>query len=137
MAQLGGSIISIDCTVKIANRIYVYIDGTHFKPWAGMTAIRNEFNQIIWWGMVTVVDSYSEIKPHLIALKERLDKIQGPDELKVIYVDNCCSVRKILQDIFGAHVLIKLDVFHWLKRWNDILLDPSAKEAWVFKMNMS
>lgn len=81
MAQLGGSIISIDCTVKNVNRIYVYIDGTHFKPWAGMTAIQNEFNEIIWWRMVTVVDSYTEIKPHLIALKERLERMQGPDGL--------------------------------------------------------
>jgi hypothetical protein len=46
-----------------------------------MTAIQNEFNEIIWWRMVTVVDSYTEIKPHLIALKERLERMQGPDGL--------------------------------------------------------
>ena len=37
--------------------------------------------------------------------------------MRVIYVNNCCLVCAKLQRIFGEHVLVKLDLFHWLARW--------------------
>jgi hypothetical protein len=56
--------------------------------------------------------------------------------VKVVWVDNCCSVKHIVRRCF-PDVLIKLDSFHWLKRWNEIILKPSSAQAGVFRGLMS
>jgi hypothetical protein len=56
--------------------------------------------------------------------------------VKVIYVDNCCQVKNMIRCIF-PDVLIKLDPFHWLKRWNELLVDPSSAQAGIFRGLMS
>jgi hypothetical protein len=74
-----------------------------------------------------------------VKLLRRLD-INHPGEgrsVKVIYVDNCCSVRKKLLEIFGSHVHLKLDPFHWLQRWNDALCEPSSGVSGIFRGMMS
>ena len=55
----------------------------------------------------------------------------------IIYVDNCCNVRAKLQTIFGSHVLICLDIFHWLKRWDDIVADKKSERYPVFRSLLS
>lgn len=82
-------------------------------------------------------ESISEIETGLKALKRRFDKIQGPDTLKVIYVDNYCQVRAKLQAIFGTHVLICLDIYHWLARWDECIQDKKSPRYRVFKSLMS
>ena len=52
--------------------------------------------------------------------------------VKVIYVDNCCNCCKALQKIFTL-AEIKLDLYHWQHRWNDILADNNSPEAGVFR----
>jgi hypothetical protein len=32
---------------------------------------------------------------------------------------------------------VKLDPFHWLKRWNEILVEPNKEQAGVFRAMMS
>lgn len=56
--------------------------------------------------------------------------------VKVLYIDNCCNVKNILRRIF-PDALIKLDPFHWLKRWNELMVEPSSAEAGVFRGLMS
>ena len=62
-------------------------------------------------------------------------KFYGPNEqaVKVIYVDNCCSVRVKLQAIFGAEAMAKLDPFHWFKRFEPIAADANSEEAATFR----
>jgi hypothetical protein len=58
--------------------------------------------------------------------------------VKCIYVDNCCGVSRTLEEIFpGAIGIIKLDAFHWLKRWNECLNDPLSAQAGIFRALMS
>jgi hypothetical protein len=53
-------------------------------------------------------------------------------------VDNCCNVRNILSRCFpGAKDNIKLDAFHWLKRWNDIMDSPASAPAGIYRGLMS
>ena len=52
--------------------------------------------------------------------------------MKVIYVDNCCTVRDKLVETFPG-VLVKLDTFHWFMRWDEILLDKTSEEANFFR----
>ena len=116
--------------------IWVYgQNNSRFKPWRGLTVVRNEHNQIIWWGMSQVPDSYNEIREPLVALKERLDRLNCT--IKVVYVDDCCYVATTLRDIFGDLVQIKPDAFHWIMCWDDILVDPKSEESRRFKCLMS
>lgn len=55
----------------------------------------------------------------------------------MIHVDNCCSTKRMLRLIFGDDVLIKLDVFHWLKRWDKMLAEPNSEQAVLFRVLMS
>jgi UDP-2,3-diacylglucosamine pyrophosphatase LpxH len=59
------------------------------------------------------------------------------ESVKVVYLDNCCQVNASIKAIFGAGVCVKLDVFHWLKRWNDIMYDSKAAHAGIFQGLMS
>jgi hypothetical protein len=56
--------------------------------------------------------------------------------VKVVYVDNCCSVHRILERCFPG-AMLKLDAFHWLKRWNDLLANPTTHHGGIFRGLMS
>jgi hypothetical protein len=64
-----------------------------------------------------------------------LPPITDEEAVKVIYVDHCCGVYRTLQSIFPG-VVVKLDPFHWLKRWNVILVDPSTAHTGIFRQKI-
>jgi transposase len=82
------------------------------------------------WRFLHNSESIEELRPYLAALKERHD--QAGVKILVIYVDNCCTVRQKLQKIFPDATIV-LDEYHWMKRWNDIVLDMKSEEAAIFK----
>ena len=138
MTQLGGTILSMDTMYNVAAHIFVTMDGKSFKPWKGMTTIKNEHNETIWWAMVTNPESSQELDPSLQKMVVWLRQNNGPDSLvQLIYVDTCCHSCKKLIEIFGLNIKVKFDGFHWLPCWNDVLLHPSSKEAGVFHAAMS
>ena len=137
MASLGGTILSIDTQYGTAKKISVYCNGSYFHPFTGYTTVLNEYGEIIWWGMIAHGESITELEPRLVALKDRLERIGGAGCVKVIFVDNCCQVRNKIQQIFGANVLVLLDHFHWLKRWDPVLRDKKSAEAALFRVLMS
>ena len=59
--------------------------------------------------------SFSEIEPDLIALRDRL-LLQGKT-LKEFYIDNCCTWRKKIQNVFGDSLRVYLDISHAVKRF--------------------
>ena len=56
---------------------------------------------------------FDEVKTLLNALNSRF--IKQKSQPRIICVDNCCQWRDLLQNIFGD-ILVKLDVFHSIKR---------------------
>jgi hypothetical protein len=80
-------------------------------------------------------ESMSEMQVHLRQIKKRLQRQQKPTKI-VIYVDNCCIVREKILEVW-PDAIVKLDIFHWLKRWNQILKQPHSLEAGVFRALMS
>jgi len=42
-----------------------------------------------------------------------------------------------LKDIFGQAVHVKLDPFHWLKRWNEALLEPTSVQGGIARQMFS
>jgi hypothetical protein len=90
---------------------------------------------VIWFGMLRMDESMSELQDHLRRLRQRFLRLGKRTDI-VIYVDNCCIVRdKILEAWPDA--IVKLDIFHWLKRWNQILRKPQSVDAGVFHALMS
>eukprot|EP00957_Ditylum_brightwellii_P157998 12027008-Ditylum_brightwellii.AAC.1 len=69
-------------------------------------------------------------------LRDRLYAMQGEGSVKVIFVDNCCTVRQKWTQIFNG-VRIKLDTYHWLARWNAVLAEPTSADAAAFRASMS
>jgi hypothetical protein len=100
-----------------------------------MATIVNENNMVIWFGMLRMDESMSEMQEHLRQLQKRLQRQQKTTKI-VIYVDNCCIVREKILEVW-PDAIVKLDIFHWLKRWNQILKQPHSLEAGVFRALMS
>ena len=135
MLGLAAIIISLDANYKVGRRVVVYDkERGYFRPWVGYITILNEHKQCIWWGMIKNSESIEEIRPHLIRLKERCERLGK--EIKVIYVDNCCTVRNKLQEIF-PNAKICLDLFHWLVRWDEIFTDKTCSDYFKFRAFMS
>lgn len=99
----------------------------------------NSFGQVISAAM-TPSDSYLAIRPFLQEMADR-DK---DDEFttnggQIIYTDKCCADLKLLQSVFGADVVVKLDAFHYLRRWNTCLKSrnhPQAAEMMVLSKKL-
>ena len=88
-------------------------DGKWVALYETIFIVLNEEGVVVSW-QFTKSTSLEEVKPLLLALKERIELPERT--ILTIYVDNCCYVRKQLQEIFGNDVLVKLDLFHAIQR---------------------
>jgi sentrin-specific protease 1 len=140
MFGLTGVILKIDFNYKLAKKMRVWNGrGLSFRPYKCIVTIQNEDGLTVFWRVLKGSESFKEIREDLVRLKNRLESNNATmnlGEIKAIYVDNCCSVSKSLQEIF-PRAEIKLDAFHWLQRWNDELQDNSSKQAGIFRTLMS
>ena len=76
----------------------------------------NHLGQVVTWKLTTDL-TFSHVKDTLTNLKGRLER-QGKN-LMEFYIDNCCSWRRKLQEVFGSGLKVKLDIFHAVKRVSD------------------
>jgi hypothetical protein len=99
--------------------------------------IQNEDALTVFWKGLKGSESIKEITPDLRQLKERLESNNGTaNSIRAIYIDNCCTVSKSLGKIF-PEAEFKLDAFHWLKHWNDVMENNNSKQASIFRAFMS
>ena len=112
---------------------------------SSIVTIQNQDGLTVFWKALKQSESFSEIIEDLIRLRHRLNRnlaaTKPPDSLpeqavKVVYVDNCCNVCRMTKRCF-PDALVKLDVFHWMKRWNEIMNDNKSGQAGVFRALMS
>lgn len=159
MKGLCACILKIDFNYKLAGKIRVWTkQGKSFCPFKCIVTVQNEDGLTVFWKALRHSESFSEIKPDLLRLRKRLNAnyaviqkqrhavaAELTDEVieiaideqavKVCYVDNCCGVCNMLQMSFPDSET-KLDAFHWMKRWNQILQDVQSAEAGVFRALM-
>jgi hypothetical protein len=136
MRGLSGEILRMDFNYKIAAKVLVYKGrGQSFVPFKCILTVQNECAMTMYWKALQSSESMKEIIGDLCRLRDR-NRLNGKP-VKVIRVDNCCSTGKCLRRIFGDEVLVKLDVFHWLKRWDKMLAEPGSGEAVIFRVLMS
>jgi hypothetical protein len=128
MMGLGAEVLKVDFEYKIVKKVHVYSGvGKAFRPYKCLATVQNEDNQTVYYKICQGSEAIDEIKQGLLHLRERNTK-----EVRVIYVDNCCTVRQKLLLIF-PNAVIKLDPFHWMRRWDPVLVDPNSEEAAIFR----
>lgn len=107
--------LRLDHTFKVASNIGFLrpADGKWITQYGSVFLVLNHEGQVVTW-QLTNSTSFDEVSSLLSNLKERIDL---PEESPLtIYVDNCCHVRKKLQQIYGNNIIVKLDVFHAVQR---------------------
>jgi len=132
MRNIPAVCLKIDFHYKLPDKVKVYTGkGKCFSPFKCGVTIQNEDSLTIFWKFLTCSESIESIKPDLLRIKERQTHIQDKPS-QVCWVDNCCTVRPKLVDIFPG-ILVKLDAFHWFSRFDEILLNKNSEEANFFR----
>jgi hypothetical protein len=145
MMGLCAAMAKIDFNYKLANKIRVWTkQGQSFSPYKCIVTVQNEDGLTIFWKALRQSESFAEIATDLIRLRNRLNRNLAASKagtvtehsVKVVYVDNCCNVANVTKRCFPG-ALVKLDAFHWMKRWNELLHDPKSGQGGVFRALMS
>lgn len=119
MSQLSinpdSSWLSCDHTFKSVRNIGFIrsVDDKWINQYKGLFCVLNSEGQVLSW-KITKGLALHHVQDMLESLRNRLHQ-QGVS-LKEFYVDNCCSLRQKLQQIFGSHLQVYLDVFHAIQR---------------------
>lgn len=119
MAQLVGAMLSMDHTFKVSTNIgYVRAsDNKWVKVYDGLFCVLNEYGQVVAFKMTPNL-SFAAVSDLLEQVRDRLN-FKEDTKVKLI-VDNCCSWRRKLQEVFGVvHSQVFLDLFHGVKRISD------------------
>ena len=112
------------CTILISNFNYYVAnvgmaregDKRWITQYGALFSVLNSFGQVVTWKLATGT-AFDVIENLLLPLKERLKKQRK--KLSEFYIDNCCSWRNKLQQVFGEELKVKLDIFHAVKRISD------------------
>ena len=106
-----GESISFDHTFKIASNIgYVREDKKWITEYDSVFLVLNDRGQVLTW-QLTKGTSFAEVAVLLQSLDDR-----SSNQLKTVYVDDCCKLRNKIKKVFGLHVSVKLDIFHAVQR---------------------
>ena len=113
--------LRLDHTFKVALNIgFLRSDGKWITQYGSVFLVLNDEGQVLTW-QLTNSTSFDEVMPLLTALKKRIQ-----NRPLIIYVDNCCQVKKKLQAIFGEDVIVKLDLFHAVQRVTRVMSKKHA-----------
>ena len=104
--------------------------GESFAPFKSAISIQNEDAMTFFWKCCPCSESFAATEPDLRRLSERF-KLLGCQP-KATCVNNCCTVRGKLQAIFPG-MLVKLDTFHWIECWDDLLFDEESAKSETFR----
>ena len=98
--------ISLDHTFKIASNIgYLREDKKWVSEYDSVLFVLNKHGKVLIW-QLTKGTSFDQ----LTVLQDVAERAQN--ELKIIYVDDCCKMRHKITKVFGNNVVVKLDLFH-------------------------
>lgn len=116
MVQKHGAWISFDHTFKVAANIGYWEHGIWRKLYDCLFIVMNENSDILGWqltkgtAMANVDQLLKGLNLRLLKYKEKGGIFNG------IIVDNCCTLKNKLIDLFGPEIVIKLDLFHGIQR---------------------
>ena len=110
ISEKQGNWISLDHAFKASSNVGYWEGKLWRKLYYSLFIAMNENSDILTW-QFTKGTSLDKVELLLQGLTERLDGMPTG-----VVVDNCCTVRKKLQGIFGENTVVKLDIFHAIQR---------------------
>mgnify|MGYP006928750779 CR=1 FL=1 len=119
LVRMPAKCLRIDHTFKIVANIgsTVVNQVTNRKEWkilyAACQFILNEHGQIVSWQFCES-QAFEFYRDRMRALKERVATLGT--KITVVYIDNCCQLAKLIREVLGEDVEIKLDPFHAIQR---------------------
>ena len=103
--------ISFDHTFKVASNIgYLREDKKWISVYDSLMLVLNGDGKVLTW-QLTKGTSFSEITSLLQDIARR-----AQNQLKIVYVDDCCKLRNKIREVFGYNITIKLDLFHAIQQ---------------------
>ncbi len=107
--------LSCDHTFHSAANIGLFreVDGKWIEQYSGLFCVLNSEGEVLSWKLTKDL-SFVSIEDQIVGLKHRLQ--QYGKTVQEFYIDNCCSWRKKLQEVFGSDLKVMLDVFHAVQR---------------------
>ncbi|KAL0153055.1 hypothetical protein M9458_051654 [Cirrhinus mrigala] len=131
--SVTGEILCIDGTRKVLKKIYGDGQGTMQY----VTSVLNEWGQFLTT-VVVAAESEGCYRRMAKGLMGRFERAKAPAPT-VIYADNnCCrdSGSSFLENLFGDWVqkgtVVRLDIRHWLHRWDAVVIKQSHAKYGVF-----
>ncbi|RXN13747.1 hypothetical protein ROHU_009480 [Labeo rohita] len=131
--SVTGEILCIDGTRKVLKKIYGDGQGTMQY----VTSVLNEWGQFLTT-VVVAAESEGCYRRMAKGLMGRFERARAPAPT-VIYADNnCCrdSGSSFLENLFGDWVqkgtVVRLDIRHWLHRWDAVVIKQSHAKYGVF-----
>ncbi len=106
--------LSCDHTFRTVGNVGIFRqDGIWCKQYEGIFFVMNSGGEVVTW-KATKKLTFDCVKPLLTKLKARLEN--HGKSIEEFIIDNCCSWRKKLQNVFGIEMKVSLDVFHAVQR---------------------
>ncbi|CAB9529634.1 hypothetical protein SEMRO_2567_G331470.1 [Seminavis robusta] len=133
MQNIRARALKIDFNYKMVKCVKVYTGhGECFSPFQCSVNVHQENGLCVYFKAYHITEGFGPncMGPDLEKLKEHFDYLGC--NIGIVWVDNCCNVRKKLQETFGEDCLVKLDSWHWHERWEGIIHDKKSAEAQVF-----
>ena len=89
------------------------MDSRWTTQYGALFCILNHVEQVVSWRLTSKL-TFKTVLEQLMMLKCWLDELGS--QLNEFYVDNCYTWHEKLQQVFGSHLLIYLDIFHVVKK---------------------
>lgn len=88
-------------------------DRKWIRQYNSLFCVMNEKGQIVTW-QLTQTQGFENIR---LLLQQLFWRISSQGKIvKEFYIDNCCHWKKKLQEVFGANLVVKIDIFHAFQR---------------------
>ncbi len=109
-----GTSISFDHTFKVASNIgFLRKDRKWVNQYDSAFFVFNSGGKILSW-QFTQGTSFRQVKKLLFLIQQRA--VTQGNVINTVYIDNCCQWKRLLQEVFGEHLNVKLDLFHAVQR---------------------
>ncbi|XP_051253283.1 uncharacterized protein LOC127362052 [Dicentrarchus labrax] len=129
-----GTVLKMDSTKKVVKKLSGEAKGS--AEW--FTSIGNEHSQIVSF-VLTCEESTEKLQPMCHAVVERFRLANQPVP-KILYVDRgCCSsrvptaVESLFQPWVDSGMVVRLDIFHWIHRFDAAIRTESHSKYAAFK----
>ncbi|XP_034035737.1 uncharacterized protein LOC117518641 [Thalassophryne amazonica] len=129
-----GTVLKMDSTKKVVKKLSGEGEGS--AEW--FTSIGNEFSQIVTF-VLTCEESTDKLEPMCRGLVQRFQTANQPTP-KILYVAHgCCraqcptAVETLFQPWVDNGMVVRLDIFHWIHRFDTAIRTESHSRYAAFK----